>query len=229
MQSTKKVYQRKLGLCKVCGKPTSTIYYTRCQQCRIIQLIGNNHPNWENKTVYCKDCNKVIDGRSKYCLSCYRKKHVTKEIIYTHCIDCGKFKGKSYGYPRCKSCANSGKQSHRRGKTAHGKKFKYKGFWLKSGYEYIYAKYLTRKNIRWLYEPKAFDLKNEQTYIPDFYLPETNEWVEIKGWWRGDALYKFNRFKRIYPDLIINILGRTELTRLGLITPGGKYKIVRKS
>ena len=51
----------------------------------------------------------------------------------------------------------------------------------RSGYEVIYANYLIQNDIVFEYEPKCFKLDNGKRYTPDFYLIDTDEWVEIKG------------------------------------------------
>lgn len=51
----------------------------------------------------------------------------------------------------------------------------------RSGYEVIYANYLMQNNIKFKYEPKCFVLANKRRYTPDFYLTDTDEWIEIKG------------------------------------------------
>lgn len=75
--------------------------------------------------------------------------------------------------------------------------------WLRSSYESRIATVLTNMNIAWNYEPKAFpiELNNKQaTYTPDFYLPDFDIWIEVKGWWRGDAKAKFDQFSTQYPE-----------------------------
>lgn len=34
--------------------------------------------------------------------------------------------------------------------------------------------------LLWQYEPKIFKISENKRYIPDFYLPELNQWVEVK-------------------------------------------------
>ena len=119
----------------------------------------------------------------------------------------------------------SGKNSPAYGKIAHhGKGAYYKGVWMRSSYEIAYAKYLDKNNIKWQYEPKYFEIiylykgiKKEGTYTPDFYLPETNEYIEIKGWWRDDAEYKFNTFKSKYSNINIKVLNKEKLQFLEVI------------
>ena len=101
------------------------------------------------------------------------------------------------------------KPSH---KCSYGKGGKYNNVWMKSSYELKYAKYLDQHNIKWLYEPKAFDL-GETTYRPDFYLPELDSWIEVKGYWTEEATNKFNLFKKLYSNIKIYIIDKSALLR----------------
>ena len=65
---------------------------------------------------------------------------------------------------------------------------------MRSSYEIAYAKYLDNMNIEWQYESTTFNL-GDTTYTPDFYLPDRDKYIEIKGWWREDAKIKFKKFK----------------------------------
>lgn len=55
----------------------------------------------------------------------------------------------------------------------------------RSLFESDFANNLMRDNIDFWYEPCAFDmgLVNSTCYIPDFYLPEFNSFIELKGRW----------------------------------------------
>ncbi len=85
-------------------------------------------------------------------------------------------------------------------------------------WEYLLAKYYDLNNILYVYEPKAFELKlnNEKqtTYTPDFYLPDIDEYIEVKGYWRGDAKEKFEKFLETYPEINIKILYEKDLQDL---------------
>lgn len=52
---------------------------------------------------------------------------------------------------------------------------------MRSGYEVMYANALDSMGVQWLYEPECFKLQEGLRYTPDFYLPQTNEWIEVKG------------------------------------------------
>ena len=111
---------------------------------------------------------------------------------------------------------NSGRKNAQYGKpTPHGKHIKYRDIWMRSTWEAKYAKYLDENNIDWQYESKTFDL-GESTYTPDFYLPEKDLYIEIKGYWRGKAKEKFDTFKIQYPNTKIELLMYKELVNLGL-------------
>jgi len=47
--------------------------------------------------------------------------------------------------------------------------------------EGVFAKDCEANGITWIYEPRRFKL-SWCTYTPDFYLPEFDIWVEVKGW-----------------------------------------------
>jgi len=51
----------------------------------------------------------------------------------------------------------------------------------RSGYEVLYANWLIKNNIEFLYEPKCFKLNKKQRYTPDFYLINEKKYIEIKG------------------------------------------------
>jgi len=99
------------------------------------------------------------------------------------------------------------KQSY---KCSFGKGGKYKNTWFRSSYEIAYAKYLCKNKIKWQYEPIAFDLVST-TYRPDFYLPKTDEYIEIKGYWTLEAKEKFKLFRYKFPEIKIAILNQKEL------------------
>jgi len=103
----------------------------------------------------------------------------------------------------------------------YGKPFK--PFWgkydrinMRSGWEIAYAKYLDKRKVQWQYEPKHFKLDNT-TYTPDFYLPETNEYIEIKGWFTEQAKLKIKNFMKTFPDIKLQILQQKQLRKIGAI------------
>jgi len=73
-------------------------------------------------------------------------------------------------------------------------------FWLRSSYEENYASFLDSENIAYEVESvrvEYFDTlqQKQRLAIPDFYLPKTNEIVEIKSSWTYDEQNMKDKFK----------------------------------
>lgn len=66
---------------------------------------------------------------------------------------------------------------------------------LKSGYEAIYYSFLVRNDARFEYEPETFILPGGQRYTPDFYLPDSDKFVEIKSHSKHYSLGKALTFR----------------------------------
>ena len=81
---------------------------------------------------------------------------------------------------------------------------------FRSSWEEIYAKYLDKKNIKWLYEIKRFDL-GDVTYVPDFYLPDLNEWHEVKGYMSFSNLMKLEKFSKLFPNEKLKIIDQSTI------------------
>ena len=97
------------------------------------------------------------------------------------------------------------------------KKFTYKEYHFRSSWELKVAEYLDEQNIEWTFESIIFDLKNGTTYRPDFYLIKENKWIEVKGYWYEDAKLKFEIFKQLYPEVVIEIWDKEKMKKLNLI------------
>lgn len=86
-------------------------------------------------------------------------------------------------------------------KTARGiqgyywNSYKNKYVWLRSSWEFIYAKWLNNNNINWDVEVCKYKLNDGTLYRPDFFIFDENNnikyIVEIKGYWKNHA-YKTN-------------------------------------
>lgn len=90
---------------------------------------------------------------------------------------------------------------------------KHKYVWLRSSWEFIYAKWLNKQKIEWDVEVKQFKINEKQNYLPDFFIFENGKVtkiIEVKGYWK-DKLYKFNKLKDTLTD--------TELVLITDITP----------
>jgi hypothetical protein len=76
--------------------------------------------------------------------------------------------------------------------------------YFRSAWEANIARYYNYLGIKWEYEPKTFIFENitrgSVSYTPDFYLPETDQWVEVKGWMDSKSKTKLKRFAEQYPE-----------------------------
>ena len=80
--------------------------------------------------------------------------------------------------------------------------------WLRSTWEYIYAKWLNAHNIKWDVECKTFILSKE-SYRPDFFIfdDENNliSIVEVKGFWKN-RLHKYYELRELHPELNLSLI-----------------------
>ena len=67
-----------------------------------------------------------------------------------------------------------------------------------SRWEANYARILNLEKIKWIHQPKRFKLEY-QFYTPDFYLPKTNTYVEIKNFLAPYSKKRDEDFRRLYP------------------------------
>lgn len=61
--------------------------------------------------------------------------------------------------------------------------------------EGVFAQELDEAGIEWVYEPVGFRL-SWCIYYPDFYLPEFDIWIEVKGWMTERAQEKIDSFRQ---------------------------------
>lgn len=68
----------------------------------------------------------------------------------------------------------------------------YKGYRFRSRLEARWAVFFDVLGLRWEYEPEGFDLGKAGWYLPDFWLPDFELWIEIKPTLPTD--YDFRKF-----------------------------------
>ena len=82
------------------------------------------------------------------------------------------------------------------------KHYNYNGFKIDGQWELEVAKFLDDNHIRWIKPDKGFEYEwngNIHLYYPDFYLPDYDRYIEVKGYQRDRDLYKW----KSVPDLIV--------------------------
>jgi hypothetical protein len=78
--------------------------------------------------------------------------------------------------------------------------FEYNGFKLKGNWELKVAKLLDENNIKWtnIIEPFPYFWNNNwHLYFPDFYLPDFDVYIEVKGFQRERDLMKWKSVNKL--------------------------------
>lgn len=105
------------------------------------------------------------------------------------------------------SKATSGENNPMFGVSPSFKPIMYHGVKFRSKWEIEYAKLFDDNNIVWEFEKHKFKFINYNgkwcSYTPDFYLPQFNKYVEVKGWFPKECLRKFQTFIALYPNTIL--------------------------
>ena len=57
----------------------------------------------------------------------------------------------------------------------------YKGILFRSKLEAQWAKFFDYLKIPWIYEPAGYIFADGTQYLPDFWLPDSKQWFEVKG------------------------------------------------
>lgn len=189
-------------------------------RCKTCANSGIHHPNYGK--IRPVEVGRKISNTNKGKFNginnpFYGRKHKTESLIKIGLKSKERWKDKHFikkiknSYPD-----RSGRKNSMFGKQTHGKRDKYNDIYFRSSWEINFAKFLDLSNVKWKYESKTFDLGNT-TYTPDFYLPEFDCYIEIKGYWRTDALNKYKRFKRKYSNTNIKILHKKKMQEMSLI------------
>lgn len=77
---------------------------------------------------------------------------------------------------------------------------------MRSSWERIVAEKFDSKGIIWKYESKRFVLSDGRSYLPDFFLPDFDVWIEVKGLWHQKSKEKFEVFRKEFPEIIIYVV-----------------------
>lgn len=93
------------------------------------------------------------------------------------------------------------------------------GITFRSSLEYAWAIYLRNRDIRFLYEPRVFDLS--RPYTPDFFLIDSEVWIEIKPFcfW----VQAYCEYSDILAELTA-VTGQSAYLVCGQPLPGNAYR-----
>ena len=114
----------------------------------------------------------------------------------------------------------------------------YKGYRFRSRLEARWAVFFDALGVEWVYEPEGYDLGEAGWYLPDFWLPRLDTWIEIKPyapsdneifkmWSLAQARIQKNVCKENFflcgtpglPQIVMDVTDRGN----GLIHPGSGY------
>lgn len=108
--------------------------------------------------------------------------------------------------------------------------------WLRSSWEYAYAKWLDDKGEIWDVECRSYLLSDGRYYRPDFFIYENNalkKIIEIKSKWSNgqmERIDKFEQFKKEYVGIDAVLFTLDDLQGLGInmVAALKEWKINRK-
>lgn len=100
------------------------------------------------------------------------------------------------------------------------KRFMIMGQWLQGTWERDLALKFVAWGVNWCRPkgkraawPYLLDGKIKH-YTPDFYLPDVDKWIEVKGYWWGDDRRKMEAVMAQYPDRKILIIEKAEFVKI---------------
>ena len=220
--------------CVNCGKKYYDIRNMSVEFCSIFCKQDFCHKS-VLKTVVCKECGKEFDtyNNSEFCSASCSSAY-NKNYLYGSQSSKGKIPwNKGLTKETCKTIAkNCEKQSaimcdgiasgriNVTVQTFSGYVHEF-GHYIRSGWEYNFAKVMQHLNREYKYEAYTFKLSNGKTYVPDFYDVKRKIFYEIKGQMRKDAKEKIELFKKDYPNIKLHVIDRPKYIKIYM-----KYKDV---
>lgn len=96
-----------------------------------------------------------------------------------------------------------------------------------SRWEANVARLYTYLGIKWKYAPRSFDIGG-QMYTPDFYLPETDTYIEVKNFWGTYSRIRDEKFRRAHPAVRLEVILKNDYLELeqkyASFIPSWEYK-----
>ena len=203
-------------------------YYHKCSVCE--KTVKREKPNYEGRII-CNKCKKIEN--TIYCKCCGKPFFRRKSIrIFCSTTCSGKYLGEHVLKGKIVSIATREKLSRIASNKNSGyikTKF-YKMFStyqnkfvsLQGTYELKYAEHLNKNNINWVRskEMNIQYMKDDgvcRNYFPDFYLPDTDEYIEIKGYFFPKDQEKMKIVAEQNPTKKITILFSEDLINLKIL------------
>ena len=77
---------------------------------------------------------------------------------------------------------------------------------FRSSYEQGFSLWLEDNQVLFQYEAFTFSVGDSSSYTPDFYLPQYECFIEVKGKWAVGQKRKMGRFRREYPEVRLLVM-----------------------
>lgn len=190
---------------KVCKNNNSLRNHERlCKENPDRQVVVSNFVeyNKKRKVLGIKGTNQYIKskelGLPKPIMSDITKKKISesaKKRVYT------KEQRKKHSESMKRAVENHPNSYTKNNVVGRVKNIDYNGIKLKGKWEVIVAKWLDLNNIKWEHETKSFDYEwnGVRKYYPDFYLPDFDLFIEVKGYETERDRCKW----KVIPNLVI--------------------------
>lgn len=82
-----------------------------------------------------------------------------------------------------------------------------------SRWEANMARLYTYLGVRWEYTPRSFDI-GDHTYTPDFYLPESETYIEVKNFLGEYSRIRDEKFRTTHPTIHLKVILKDEYLEL---------------
>lgn len=158
------------------------------------------------------------EARAAHAESQRGRKHTEEHKAYMRQVMIGKNVGKVRSEETRKKLSEAGLRAYANGRpitTSRERIYRnspgwHNGTWFRClNSEGVAARQMDEAGIAWQYEPRRFRL-SIGTYTPDFYLPEFDIWVEVKGYLRPGEQKKMDAFRRETGKTLVLVM-QTEL------------------
>lgn len=172
---------------------------------------NGNRPAWN------KGLTKETDDRIQKCSETYKINHKLGLHKDTSGIN------NSSSNPKVKekisnTCLQKSKNGEWHVSLAKNMHYNYNGIDLHGKWEVYYAKYLDENNINWIRNKDRFEYKYQNKkhyYTPDFYLVDTDEYIEIKGYSYNSGR-DYAKWKQFPKDKKLIVLKYNDLEKLNV-------------
>ena len=166
----------------------------RIKRSASLKQAHKERPEWGRKASELFLTNNPM----KYSL--YRQKVSAKKIEWWQNPDNRQLMSDLIKLDRLNRSNGAGTGSNR-GKGAYVFDHRFNKKWLRSSLEIRYSGILNSLHEKWDYEIKSFKIDSINcSYRPDFYLPDKDVWIEVKGWFDDTSKTKMIEFYKQYSN-----------------------------